>query len=236
MFIKATVDMIHNIYKVIEENKEPYLFTKQTGDKLDSTGAFFNIARLDGESDENYKFRIFNWNLSNMSSNTTAINNACKTLNHSKAANYVPYTKGIGTGTIYLIPKEYDKENIDLAINEAVEKVSTVICPSSRVEFTVPTPINVKLVAYLDVKENSDVETIKRNIETNIKNYINSIVPGDKLYLGEINNKGLDEEGVQYFNVVQIYLNDKEETDFEILQTIEAKFLYDQLIWWDVEN
>jgi hypothetical protein len=41
---------------------------------------------------------------------------------------------------------------------------------------------------------------------------------------------------VEYFNVVQIYINDDEATDFEILQTIEAKFLFDEIIWWNVEN
>lgn len=63
-----------------------------------------------------------------------------------------------------------------------------------------------------------------------IKEYINGIAPGNKLMLGYINNIILDIEGVEYFNVVQIYLNDKESTNFEILQTVSTKMLFDEII------
>jgi hypothetical protein len=84
--------------------------------------------------------------------------------------------------------------------------------------------------------KNSDKENIKRLIQDQVKQYINSIAPGNSLYLGQINNIGLDTENVEYFNVVQIFANDEEITDFEILQTITAKFLFDQIIFWEVEN
>ena len=54
--------------------------------------------------------------------------------------------------------------------------------------------------------------------------------------LGKINNMVLDIEGVEYFNVVQVYLNDKESTAFEILQTVSSKMLYDEIIWWEVDK
>lgn len=236
MFFLAISDQFKKIYETIEENKKPYIFTNQTGTDLDSTGFFVSSPRLEGESDENYLYRLMKWNLRHATCNSTAIDEKCKELEYSKAANYVQYTKGVGTATIYLIPISYSEEDIKLAINEAKDKVSTVINPSSRVEFKVPTPIDVKLVAYLDVKTDSDKETIKRKITQEVNEYINSIPPGENMYLGTINNIGLDIENVEYFNVVQVYLDEKEATDFEILQTIKAKFLFNQIIWWDVES
>lgn len=56
------------------------------------------------------------------------------------------------------------------------------------------------------------------------------------MMLGAINNLALNVEGVEYFNVIQIYLNDKESTAFEILQTVETKMLYDEIIWWEVSE
>ena len=73
-------------------------------------------------------------------------------------------------------------------------------------------------------------------IQDNVKEYINSIPPGTSLYLGEINNIGLDTPDVEYFNVVQIFAGEEEITNFEILQTITAKFLFEQIIYWEVEN
>ena len=94
----------------------------------------------------------------------------------------------------------------------------------------------MKLVAYLDVSDGTDAAAIKTTIVQKVKEYINGISPGEKLYLGQINRIGLEPKEVEYFNIVQIYINDDEATDFEILQTIEAKFIFDEIIWWNVEG
>ena len=236
MIIKAIADSLHTVYQVIEDNKKPYLFTKQTGEELDDTGYFLNCPRLDEESDGNYLYRLSNWVQRNASCNTTAIEDKCKELLYSSAANYVPYTKGLGTATIYLIPLEYTEEAIQRALLEAQEKVSVVIAPTSIVNFEVSDPSYIKLVAYLDVKSGYDKNSVKTAITSSIKRYINAIAPGDSLLLGEINKLGLNIEGVEYFNIVQLFNNEEELANFELLQTLTAKFLFQEIIWWEVEN
>lgn len=236
MFFKSISDIIHQVYEEIEKNKKPYLFTNQKGDELDATGFFLQCPREEGESDSNYLYRLSNWTQRNASCNQQAVLDKCKELKYSSSQNYVPYTKGVGTATIYVIPLDYTDGAIIRALTEAQEKVSPVLSPASVIDFQVPEPKYVKVVAYLDIKSNSDNESIKREIQNKIKEYINTIPPGTSLYLGEINNIGLDIENVEYFNVVQIFANDEEITDFEILQTITAKFLFDQIIYWEVEK
>ena len=236
MFTSSIAEEIEDAHKVIEDNKKPYLFTEQSGSELDSTGYFVSCPRYANESDTNYFYRMINWNANNASCNATSIDNACKGLKYSKAANYVAYTSGVGTATIYLIPLSYSEEDKEKCLLEAQEKVSIVINPSSRVEFKVPDPRYVKLVAYLDVSDGTDAAVIKATIVQKVKEYINGIAPGEKLYLGQINRIGLEPKEVEYFNIVQIYINDDEATDFEILQTIEAKFIFDEIIWWNVEG
>lgn len=236
MFFKSIADILKQIYEEIEANKKPYLFTKQEGEELDSTGYFLQCPREEGETDSNYLYRLSNWTQRNASCNQQAILDKCKELKFSSSQNYVPYTKGVGTATLYVIPIDYSDGGIVRALTEAQEKVSMTVSPASILEFKVPEPKYIKVVAYLDVKDGSDKEFIKREILEKIKDYINTIPPGTSLFLGEINNLGLDIENVEYFNVVQIFSNDDEITDFEILQTIEAKFLFDQIIYWEVEN
>ena len=236
MFFKSIADVIQQVYDAIEKNKKPYLFTNQKGDELDATGHFLQCPREENESDKNYLYRLSNWTQRNAACNQQAIEDKCKELKYSSSQNYVAYTKGLGTGTIYIIPLEYSDGGIVRALTEAQEKVSPVIAPTSIVYFKVPEPKYIKVVAYLDVKNNSDNEYIKRTIQNKIKDYINTIAPGSSLYLGEINNIGLDVDNVEYFNVVQIFANEEEITDFEILQTITAKFLFDQIIYWEVEK
>ena len=236
MFVSSVSDELQDAHQTIEDNKKPYLFTTQEGEELDSTGYFVSCPRYEDESDENYFYRLVRWNANNATCNATSIDNACKALEYSNAANYVPHTNGIGTATIYLIPLSYSEEDKMLCLREAQEKVSLVINPSSRVEFKVPEPRKVRLVVYLDVAEGADIALLKAEIVKNIKEYINGINPGDKLYLGQINKIGLAPKEVEYFNVVQVYINEDEATDFEILQVVEAKFLFDEIIWWNVEN
>lgn len=236
MMLKSMSYMLHEVYKLIEKNKQPYLFTKQTGKELDSTGYFLQCPRQTDESDENYLYRLMKWVQRNATNNTEAINDAIKTLSFSSSATYVPFIDGIGTACVYLIPYQYEDEYIKSAISEAKQVIEKIVSPSTIIEYSIPEPVSVKLVAYLDVAENSDMNYIKQNARKMIKEYINGIAPGNKLMLGYINNIILDIEGVEYFNVVQIYLNDKESTNFEILQTVSTKMLFDEIIWWEVEN
>ena len=236
MIIKAISDSIEAIYETIEKNKKPYLFTQQKGEELDDTGYFLDCPREENESDENYLYRLSNWIQRNASSNRQSIEDVGRILLYSSAANYIPYTHGIGTATIYLIPTEYSESAKTKAIKEAKEKFSKVISPSSIVYFEIAEPAFIKLVVYLDIKEGYDAETIKMQIKKVVEEYINSIAPGKMLQLGEINKLGLNINGVEYFNVVQMYNNEEEVADFEILQTLVAKFLLEEIIYWKVEG
>lgn len=157
-------------------------------------------------------------------------------LTFASSATYVPYTDGIGTGTVYLIPYKYEEDYIKNTISEAEKIIGAVISPSSIVNYTVPKPSKVKLVAYLDIQAGTDINYIKKEIVTKVKDYINNLAPGSKLMLGKINNMGLNVDGVEYFNVIQVYLDDKESTAYEILQTVDTKMLYDEMIWWEVDK
>ena len=236
MIFKSFSSMLSTAYKEIDNNKKPYLFTKQTGEELDSTGYFLQCPRQLDETDENYKFRLMNWTRRNASNNLTAINEAIKTLSFASSATYVPYTDGIGTGTVYLIPYKYEEDYIKNTIAEAEKIIGAVVSPSSIINYTVPTPCKVKLVAYIDVEDGKDINYIKREISLKVKDYINNLAPGSKLMLGKINNMGLNVEGVEYFNIIQVYLDDKESTAYEILQTVSSKMLYEEMIWWEVDK
>lgn len=236
MIFKSFSYMLSEAHNEIENNKKPYLFTKQSGEELNSTGFFLQCPRLADESDENYFYRLVKWTQRNATNNIDAINDKIKTLSFSSSATYVPLTDGIGTATVYLIPYKYEDDYIENTIKEAKAVLSKVISPATIVEYAVPQPVSVKLVAYIDVTENSDLAFIKKQAIKEIKNYINNIAPGEKLMLGKINNLVLELDGVEYFNVVQVYLDDVESTAFEILQTVSSKMLYDEIIWWEVDK
>jgi hypothetical protein len=229
IFNKVISEEIEQIYEHVEENKNPYLFTNTYGEDLDSLGYWVNLTRQDNESDESYKYRLKDWTLSNEASNTTAIENALLNPVFSSNIQYVPYTHGSGTGTCYVIPKEYEAENIHHSLEEAERLLSEIISPSLYVEYIVPAIRGIIFHCFLSV--NGDETTIKNNISTKIQNYVNSIAPGDYLSIKDIILLGLNESGVEYFNIVSYSIDGETSTDIKVIQELETKFLFDSITW-----
>ena len=228
-FLIASSSGIQDAYNEIEKAKNPHIFTKLTGSNIDSMGMLVGCARREDESDNNYLYRMLSWNTSNQASNSTAIDAALQNLEYSSNASYVPFTQGVGTATIYIIPKVINDDNIKLAIKEVKERISKVISPSSYIEYVVPTLLPVKIVAYLSVCKDED--NIKSNIINKMQDYINSIAPGDYLELGQLEKIGTNEANVNYFSISFVYINDEQLNSTKKIQKLEEKFLFDEIIW-----
>ena len=231
MYNKVIAMECEDMYNLIEENKNPYLFTNTSGSDLDSLGYWVNLPRNIDEDDTHYKYRLKDWLLTSESSNTRAIENSLLSPEHSSNIQYVPYTHGAGTGTCYVIPKVYEEETIAAALQEAQELLKNVVSPSLYIEYITPAILGVKLECYLATS--GDKESIKTNITSRIKDYVNGIAPSDKLEVGKIIRLGLNEDGVDYFNVVTYYIDGEQQTELTRQQGLETKFLFDGIEWVD---
>ena len=230
LFTAALAQEYSELYEEIENNKTPHVWTKLEGVFLDMAGAGLNCPRQLNESDATYKYRLLNWVASLEKSNTTAIDTSILNLEYGSYAKYVPFTRGAGTGTLYIIPKHYNEETIVAAVEEIQKRIQDVIDPGTYIEYIIPTIIGVRLQSNMEV-DNSDVNLLRSNLEETIMEYINNIPPNDFLEIGKINKIGINEPGVKYFNVLGLYLNDLATTQTSILQGIETKMLYDEIIW-----
>lgn len=230
IYNKTIADECRDMYQYIEDNKNPYLFTNTFGEDLDSLGYWVNLTREENETDEHYKYRLKDWLLTSEASNTTAITNSLLSPEYASNIQYVPYTYGSGTATCYIIPNEYEEETIAAALEEAEELIKDVVSPSLYVEYIVPSIRGVKLNCFLSTT--GDETTIKSNISKKIQDYVNGIAPGDFLSIGEIIKLGINENGVEYFNVVSVFIDEEQTTDIQIIQELETKFLFDETIWF----
>ena len=230
IYNKTIADECRDMYQYIEDNKNPYLFTNTFGEDLDSLGYWVNLTREEDETDEHYKYRLKDWLLTSEASNTTAITNSLLSPEYASNIQYVPYTYGSGTATCYIIPNEYEEETIAAALEEAEELIKDIVSPSLYVEYIVPSIRGVKLNCFLSTT--GDETTIKSNISKKIQDYVNGIAPGDFLSIGEIIKLGINENGVEYFNVVSVFIDEEQTTDIQIIQELETKFLFDEIIWF----
>lgn len=216
----------------IENNKNPYIFSRLLTDtnSLDEFGYTLNIPREAEEPNDKYFFRIINSRIINQSSNSTAIESALLNLKYSSYARYMPLTYGAGTGTVYVIPKSYDDETKKNALDEVNIKIKKAISQASYIDCKIPSTLKVDLIIYIHTEE-GDLTYIKQNLFDKIKNYINSIPPGDYLEAGEINKIGINESSITYFSLDKIVINDISTNEIKILQTINEKFIVNDIVW-----
>lgn len=230
-FLLTASEGLAEAHEEIEKSKNPHIYTNLTGENIDKMALLINCPRYPNESDASYLYRCMNWTLNNETCNSTCIANALSNLTYSSNASYVPYTQGTGTATIYIIPKEYGTEIEEKAVDEVKNRIANIVSPDSYIKYIVATPLQVRLIIYMNYDNHYDEKTIKSNIEKHIKEYINSIAIGDNLSYGAINKIGLNETGVNYFNTTHIYIDDNLMTSLNTIQTINKKFLFYDITW-----
>lgn len=235
-YIMASSDGIHMSYQEIENNKNPHLYTNLKDDEIDDLGLLVNIPRRDGEDYETYHYRLLNWKKHYERGNRKSIESSLLNLRYSSNAQYVPLTQGAGTGTVYIIPKEYSDENNKKAIIEAQLRLDEVVSPDSYIEFLIVKPIPIRLTINLLTYKDTDVKNIKNIIEIEIKDYINNLAPGEVLSIIDIERIGINKDHIKYFSVVNMYVNDEIYNEYEIVQTIKSKMLLDSIEWIVMEE
>ena len=230
IFTTVLSEIDEDIYQEIDRNRTPHVWSYLEGQQLDDTGTMLNLPRKTGETDTNYRYRLMNWTLTNEASNNTAINDALLLPTYASNIEFRSKIRGCGTGVCYVIPKEYTTDYITNALLEAKQIIETVATPGLYVEYIVPQILGVKLQVYM-ISENGDIDAIHENIERNVLEYINNIPPYAYLQVGQINRIGITEDKVDYFNVMSVIINGETITDTAVVQRIDTKFLYDEIVW-----
>lgn len=235
-YILASSEMIENAHQEIEDNKTPHIYTGLSGGNIDDAAVLVGLTRRSDESDKNFLYRFMNWNISNKSSNSTAIETALMNMTYCSNAKHIPMAFGCGTAAVYIIPKTMNEEGIELAIAETKERLKDVTSPSSHIEYIIPDIRSIKLTLLIKSTA-SDLDTLKANISEKIITYVNGIAPGEYLEVGQINNIGRKDNNITYFNTGYLFVDGKETGEVSILQNVKSKFLMSakDIIWLEVE-
>ena len=229
-YSRAVAEVDGEIYEEIEKNKTPHVWTSLEGQTLDDTGTWVNCPRDPGESDTSYSYRLMKWMLRNEACNETAI--SVHLLNPQEASDieFVAQTNGCGTGTCYVIPKEYTEESISSALEEAQQRIKEIASPTTYIDYIIPEMRSVSIEAYISAP-NGDLEAIKRQITDQVREYVNTVPPKEYLSLGKINKIGVNTDNVDYFSILSLVVNGEQVNATQVLQQIESKFIFNNISW-----
>lgn len=227
----ASSEALAEAYQEIEDSKNPHIYTNLRGTNIDKMGLLINCPRYPNESDDSYLYRCMNWTLINESSNARAIESALSNLKESSNAQYVPYTEGTGTATVFIIPNVYGDAEKEKAIAEVKNRLKSVISPDSYITYKICRELPVEIFVYASFEKGVDEKAVKNNLQVKIKDYINKIAIGDPLSYGMINKLGTQEKGVDFFNTTHIKIDGELLSELNTIQTIETKFLFSKINW-----
>ena len=234
LFTSAVSDESGRIYREIENNKNPHVWSKLEGADLDDTGEWVDVPRDIDESDESYRYRLMQWRHLKEMATETAINTALLNPTFAADLQYIPLTHGSGTGTCYVIPKHYTEENITLSLEEAQERIERTSAAGAYVDYIVPDIKAVSMEIYLETSD-GDEEAIKEQITAQIRTYVNSIAPGDYLSVGAINKFGIDMPTVEFYSVLSLNIDGEQISGTKVMQQIDSKFIFDSITWLEAE-
>lgn len=233
LFMLSTSNEIANAYEYIENNKYPYIYTSLTGDNIDRMARMCGFERRQNESDQNLLFRLINWSFINAKSNTIAIESALLDMQYSSNITYFPRIYGAGTAICYVIPLEYSEHTIELALEEAKDRLKNVISPSLYIEYVVPNLKAITISVNVD-NVDSNLVDIQNNIESKFSHYINSIPPNETLDIGYLERIAYEEPGVNYFSITGLFVDGVPTSNVSITQDLTSKFILDEIRWHEV--
>ncbi|WP_139995288.1 baseplate J/gp47 family protein [Kurthia sp. Dielmo] len=231
--LNAIADSEEKVYEEVDKARSPYLYSQvlNFADNLDDLGQMYNLVREEGESDQNYLYRIINWKLISEAGNKTAIQASIINPVNASYMEYLPLTNGANTGSIYIVPNDYEVETKLAAIEEAKKKIEAVVSPGMYMEYVIPDMVAIDLDIKIETS-NSNQTLLKSAVNSAIREYVNNIAPNDYLTIGALNRIGINLAGVDYFNVTQVYIGGSATKSNKNLQEIDKKFVLN-LVSWD---
>lgn len=179
------------------------------GNFLDLLGAILNCTRLQGEIDENFRLRITEQVYVIAGGNETAIRLKLLELESVKDVVLVPFTRGSGSFTAYIITDEMETSEATIqAASLIVEKAK-----SYGVYATVKRPvlIYVNLGVRLLFEEGATLaqrSSITENVRTALKSYADNIEIGGKFITIEaLRVMKNASEAIVDINIEEMYVN-----------------------------
>ena len=189
-FLDVICEIMEEKYNTLKTSHLNAFLSTATGDALDLIGYLVACARKPEEGDDDYRYRISKQVLTIANANQTAVRLAALSANGVKDVILQPFTHGTGSFSVFVVTD--DPYASDSILYEVKDKLEEVKAYGIRVEVFKPKVIPVQLKAKI-IYNNSVSEyektTISARATEKVRDYINSLFPGESFVIYEIAQK-----------------------------------------------
>ena len=180
LFLNIVNSNIADLYTTLTVNHLRAFVTTADNDALDAIGSLLQCVRYEGESDDNYRYRITNQCLTLATSNETAVKLTALTTDGVEDAIIQPYSMGAGSFTVIVIT------NLDVTPDEVLEAVylrlQNIHGYGIRYNVISPTLNYIKIKHHISFSNNiSDIDKqdIRYEVQQVIINYLANLKIGE---------------------------------------------------------
>lgn len=187
LFLNIINKHISSFYKTLTINHLRAFLSTSDGDALDAIGALLQCRRLNGELDEDYKYRISKQCLTLATANKTAVRLAALSTNGVDDVVLKPYAMGSGTFTVIVITDP--TVNTDTVIETVKLNVEETVGYGIRYQIVAPTNTFVKLKVKLYINDSvsdSVAQEIRYNVQLALSNYFSELKVGEDILIDRI--------------------------------------------------
>jgi uncharacterized phage protein gp47/JayE len=208
LLLAAVNNIAKDFYSTLSTAHAMSFLSTAEGEYLDKIGFMLACQRQDGESDDNYRYRISKQTLSVAAANETAIRLAALSVDGVRDVLMMPYTFGTGSGSLYVIGQTPDVSDDTLTlVQNAVDSVKAY---GSRIEVlkikTIPLAIKMNLV-FKKNTPSGEQDNTRSSVTQQIRDYINNLMPGDTFVIEKVKAMAFDtspnvfDVGISQFSV-----------------------------------
>lgn len=202
-------ELVTGVYEDLNLALTMSYLSSATGNNIDLIGYMLNCTRLDGESDENYKYRITQQVYVAVGANETSIRLKCLSIQGVRDIVIKEYTRGTGSFSIYVIPESSQDINTILPIVQATieENKGLGIRGAAISPKLIPIDMTIRLIS----KDSSLPDRIKNDVRYQIAYYIESLSVGDPLIITELIQRIMDtSDYIQDIQFLELYVSGKQ--------------------------
>ena len=227
----ALIDEVHNLYREVDFISRQSYISTSSHKYTDMISELVGIEREVGESDDNLKIRAKNSIYQHSGGNIIAIEEAAKSVSGVAKIDYRPYGRGTGSFIVFVYPQPHAEQ--ERLLDRVREALSEVVSEGIYYEVKAPTEVPVNLELIVQYSEETTVpqrNTIRRDIERALRDYINNLEMNEVLYINELISRAMNiDETILDVSIIKYEVDDVSRPQSNTYPANEERFISGQI-------
>lgn len=207
--LEVTNSLLGEFYDVLDFNLAMAFVSHAKGYYLDLIGDLLDCKRRDGESDDNYRYRICHQVYVVAGCNLTALRLELLSIDGVRDVIFTPYTFGTGSFSVYVVPEA--GVVLDTLLQAVQKKLDEKIAYGIRAQALEPIllPVDIKIrLVFSQAAQNKEI--VVTQVQKAVWEYIANLRPGKKIIISELVQRIMDvSEDIMDMEIYYFYIDDR---------------------------